>query len=429
MSSVSIGAKSTPSLRSGLLLYLLLIIISFNYTHALYTGQLLQQDPWYWKVIKDIPIVLLIFTMFFRGMVTGRIRFPDSPITTSFLFFAIYMVISGCNLGSPLLTRLILLRYLVVYPLLMFVVIDILNRYDRLQRMVRLLQIFSVLVALVGILDFFTLFTNNYFHGMVLLFGHWYPRTISTLGNPNNLGTYMGMMLMTTVALSYCGMYSNKRIYRLQIALYFLCLVFTFSRGSAIAFALSYLWLRVATKRMNFSFLVAGVSLMGVAAVMLTRGVRETESTLAVILQSRLPGWSTTLEAIFSSPKALLIGYGLGFHNDYSSRLGLVEFGRAQLPTDNMYIMLLQDTGFVGLLLFVIFTLSVVMTGLRLYRRSKKKQVRAAGLVCSAVMGFLMINNLFANMFTLFPSSVLIWLLVGGLFSVLKLETRQALPG
>lgn len=205
-----------------------------------------------------------------------------------------------------------------------------------------------------------------------------FERIMSTLRDPNSLGSYI--IIILSIALTYLLNVKNKNLKRALagfVGLAVICLWFTFSRGAwigALAATVVVFW-QLYKRRANIKIsgrLVAAVGailVVGLAGLWLSRETyfvrniifHADESTvLEDPNQLRLRFWQESIDSAVENP----LGYGLG-------TAGLPSIRNNQQGTvlnENYYLQILHEIGIIGLGLLIAI---LVVVGSRLYQLSR----------------------------------------------------------
>ena len=223
-----------------------------------------------------------------------------------------------------------------------------------------------------------------------------YFRTASTFFDPNFLGAYM----VLTLLLIYNKISKSNLLYNLAAILIFLALLTTFSRGAYLAFVSAFLTLAILKKSIRlgsttiflFFILILGFQIYQ-QLVAQPRNINRTESA-----EERLTTWQQGLQIFTMNPVL-----GIGF-NSYRYALAQNSFGDSQFlqshgasTNDSSLLYVSATTGILGLISYLFFLLSLVLT--------KKRNL----ILIAALVG-LLAQSFFAN--TLFYPPILLWIIL-----------------
>lgn len=244
-------------------------------------------------------------------------------------------------------------------------------------------------------------------------------RVYSILTSPNIMGS-----LMTLVApISVSFVFSEKNIYK-KLLFAFLSLmmvaslVFTFSRGAWIGFAVAVaIYVFIKDKRMFIPAIVF--------AVIVVLAVPSVGNRIAYMLSpeyiesslrgGRLVRWLTGLEILEQAP---LLGTGLGhFGGAVAINHGLTHLvGINVVKTfymDNYYLKTAVESGIIGFLAFVMLMYSVFISSVRTINVTEEKAMKELEIGILAGLSGVMIHNWVENVFEVPLMTSLFWLLAG----------------
>lgn len=219
-----------------------------------------------------------------------------------------------------------------------------------------------------------------------------YFRTASTLLDPNFLGSFLVLSLLTIFNTKTIS--SKLKGYSLLII--FIALMTTFSRGSYLSFLLTFLTFSVFKKSAKLSIIIIilfAVLLTGFTiyqkAVAEPRGVDKTKSA-----ENRLGTWQQGL-TLFQTHPLLGIGFNAYKFALKQNNLADTQFlqSRGATSNDSSLLHVAATTGIVGILAYFSFLISLSLTGWK-NRTNPYGLVLISGLVGLITQSFF-INNLF----------------------------------
>lgn len=249
-------------------------------------------------------------------------------------------------------------------------------------------------LALLGLLQF--IFIPNLMFLQKYGWDPHYFRTVSTFLDPSFVGAYfiLTLLLLTSEPL--------KILPRLKMPFFllvYMALLTTFSRGSYLMFAISFLTLSLLKKSPKLTIVTVFLSLglilgynsykTGVAEV---RKIDKSKTA-----QFRLNSWQRGVAIFVNHP---ILGIG---HNAYRYSLREYDLASADLlatrggaSNDSSFLQVLSTTGILGLISFLSFLFCLIFT---------KNKI----ILISALAG-LIIHSFFAN--SLFYPFLLLWLIL-----------------
>ena len=194
--------------------------------------------------------------------------------------------------------------------------------------------------------------------------GRFY-RIGGTLGSPNVAAAYLAMLIPLAVAILMSGSREAPRVLAvIGVALGVMALFFTFSRGGWLAFGIATVVLSFSSWRRGWlpPYVPIGIILVAVVLPLVFQNAvlsRVTDSEAAL---GRVPLVYIALRMFESSP---VLGIGA---NNYAASMNLFmspDIANAWLYTvHNKYLLVLAETGLLGLLAFLLFLTTTLYAGL-----------------------------------------------------------------
>jgi O-antigen ligase len=198
----------------------------------------------------------------------------------------------------------------------------------------------------------------NYYNRLVLQFSDIaVGRAIGSIGNPNPLGTYLAMFL-PLILWRLVGVDRYARVlWALTAAIVAGGVIFTFSRGAWLACSCGVSAWLVARGRGKLAVPVLLLVVSGVVAAVVYDKVYNPydEFVLGWEEDHRVQSYLVTLGVLWSDP---LLGTGTGSFQDYP-----YSSARRNNSPDNMYLLMLAETGVLGTLLWLTFMVATVKAG------------------------------------------------------------------
>lgn len=405
--------------RPKTVIYLSVILASFNYTYTLFSNANIRDTPIMYRGIKDgLLLLILVSWLFYIVKAKGKInllRSKESIYLSIFVYLA-YLLVRGVFSNTDIVSVLVSLRHLVGFALISFIVPSIFVDLKDLKRLILVLIVTTAVVALIGWLDFFLRFRTGYTAGMIVIGGERFPRVISTLGNPNLLA-----MSLCSILLVYAGLiiHNVQKVGSKTVVVLVLlggCLLFTFSKGATLFLGVSILLMLILSNRFNLRWLlVIGICMITFVLANLGRSsLYGNPSALDLgSLFDRFANWPTLLASVFSSQEAGTVLFGIGT----SSRNIIDSINGGDLLQlvvyDNAYLQILVENGVVGLLMLLLLLVLLFLYGIKVYQKLTIPLLKGLSLGCCGIYAFFLMYSMLAQLFTVFPSNMLFWLFVG----------------
>jgi hypothetical protein len=267
-------------------------------------------------------------------------------------------------------------------------------------------------------------------------------RSLSTLGNPNPLGTYL--IIAVPVLLAHCMRDRHQAVAAVGLVIVLAGVFFSFSRGAWIALACSCTLFFSRFKRTVFIFYGLAAVLTGTLVInigtMAARPSFKQEYIEEFYSNHRMTSYNHAVNIWKMSP---LLGVGTGVYPSLAHPMGSVN----DTP-DNMYLLLLAESGLIGFITLLLMLILVLGT---LYTASKQPQIRdpgrpSGGNEWTRVIAWAFIASIFGfsiNMLSwdalYFPTTrVIFWLWLGIAFTwarahlspeTINSENRKKTPG
>lgn len=401
---LGLGAIALSKVRAReVVLWITVLFGVLNFAGFLFQPANVADAAVWTKVIKDLPLVLLLGTAALLPPVRWK---PAGLETFETLFLVWAAVLIALGLAIPTWTSgfLASARYYIAYPLLVLVVLRFDLSPEEISRTLRLIVLLGAMEGIIAVAEFSGHLKPTYYQNYVALGDRTgsYPRAIGTLGNPNNLGLFLGLPALLLLVPLWR---SPRRLFGLTWSLPLLLLVLTgitlsFSRSAAVALAIALVWTLGSIGRRARMLVL--VSLMVILGWLTFAGRSQSEIS---ILGTRAQTQQQAFESWISSPRALVFGQGVGADQIVSSS-HLVR-GPA---IDSMILQLLLEGGLVA---FAAFAL-LVGSGLQLLRRAWRAlpdDPVIMGLLAYTIF-FICYSPVAVN-FRLFPGAMLFWLAIG----------------
>lgn len=384
--------------------WLVILVGVFNFTPALFSPITLSDEPLWLKVVKDGAVLVLLAVAAVVALTTSTL-----PAEQRHRQYRIALaVMAGLMLADFAFRREFVLgflasfRYYVVYPLVTVAIIRMGLRRQEITPIVKALILLGTLEGVLALIGFFGFVGNTYYDDYIALGGGSYPRAIGTLGNPNNLGLFLGLPAMLVLhRVAFTSMMS-RILLGAPIAL---GMVLSFSKSAALAFSLAIVLQRStggAKSARYFRAALIGTLGIGVAYLAI-KSRTATPLTLETVLGDRVESIPDAYAEWTSSLTNLFLGHGFGF-------LTPSQFGGTGYVSDSMLLALALEGGVVAIVGFIV----IVGLGLRLGMLGAHSGRHSA--METGLWGYLIFFLCFtptADNFRLFPGALLFWLTIG----------------
>lgn len=402
----ALGTWVTRVRRVRELSVLLVILVGvFNFTPALFSPINLSDAPLWSKVVKDGAVLVLFAVAAMVALTTPtpaagpRVRHYRTAIAV----MAGLMLADFALRGEFLLGFLASYRYYVVYPLVTVVVIRMgLARREitSILKAVIFLGAFEGVLALIGFLGFGS---TTYYEGSLAVGGDSYSRAIGTLGNPNNLGLFLGLPAMLLLYRAPFTSMASRILLGAPVAL---GMALSFSKSAVLAFSLVIILQRsTGGTRSARYFRAAVIGTLGAGlAYFAIQSRTATQLTPETLFGDRVESIPKAYDEWTSSLTNLLVGHGYGF--TAPGRFG----GPGGFVTDSMPLTLALEGGIVAVAAFVL------LVGLGWHLGAPRVRARRQSAIESGLWGYVLFFLCYtpiADNFRLFPGALLFWIVLG----------------
>jgi putative inorganic carbon (HCO3(-)) transporter len=367
--------------------------------------------PWGNRLI-DVLLLCVIIGLVLQGR--GRL-IPKTPLNRSLAVLAVLFYVAlwrgsfYLNTPFPLSfddPRVSNFKNYMIMPLLFLLVVAAI-------REIKQIKIIIVLMALSTAVVNFSFWISTRSRD----FSHFSydTRDAGVLGyaGVNGFAAYIAQMLVFLFAL-YA--FEKRKTIRLAIlglnAFGIYCLIYSFSRGAYLAFAVSMIFLALFRERkllVGMLIVVIGwqVFLPTAAQERISMTYQKNEG-LDKSAQERVDLWEDAWNLFSGHPV-----FGIGF--DVYSALDRVEAeGHGFLhDTHDYYLKVLVETGIIGILVFLWLLGGILREGWRLFRTAEDEFLKSLGLGFAAFMVCAITLNLFGDRWTYIQVDGFLWVLLG----------------
>ncbi len=326
-----------------------------------------------------------------------------------FLFGCVYIwgVINSYAKISSAKSVLVYLAFMLVY----YLIINLLSDEKRLWNVFRMLCIASIPCALVGLYQYLYPDDLNVWVDQEM-FEDISGRIVSLFENPNVYGEYLIVMIMINLGVVIKSeRIISKLFYLGTLALNVLCVLLTYSRGC---------WIGVAVALMVFLFIryrkwfivAIGIGIIGL--FFLPESIMNRVLSIGNLSDSstsyRMYIWEGTVHML---QDFWATGVGVG-SDAFNHIYPIYSYGAISAPhPHNLYLLILAETGIVGLIVFIALICVLVKKLFVTANRSQNSFLRTfAAILLSATIGFL-IQGVFDNVWYNYRLFLFFFIVVG----------------
>lgn len=398
-----------------LVLWGVLLIAVFNFTPALFTPTNVADEPLWQKAVKDLPILaLLMFAALVPPRATPIPRRLTQVLRAAIGIMALTMALDALFRETALLSFLASCRYYILYPLLALAVIHLAFSRQEILRLCKGIIFLGVIEGCLAVPNFLGLIGESYFVGYVSLGGVEYTRPTATLGNPNNLGLFLGLpaILLLTKAV-----FDDWRG-RVLLVPILVGMALSFSKTVAVAAALALIIVAVFDRRrggwVRPSVMVA---LSGAFIFLTVAGRVGGDVSAEALLGSRTANVPDAFAQWTSTASTILFGNGYGSQENVAS-LRSTDV----ITTDNMLLQVALEGGLLGVTVFAFVVYLICRLAFSLGGRDASRLTKGFG----TYLIFFVLYAPVANNFRLFPGALFFWMVAGFMVSLGVSEPREA---
>ena len=365
-------------IASPIILWGLLVIVFFR--------PLISGITWEWSNTYFQVLILFLIGVWLLAMVfKGRLTFLKTPLDLPILAFSLALIISTIRTVHRHVS-LEQLYQLISYPLLYYLLINILRERKEIRGVVLTILTAAILVSLYGIYQNYIALERTREWVRIYHPGEFSPQfmarletheVFSTFVYPPALAGYLGLILPLALCLL---IYAQSRWMRtlsgLTLSLGGLCLYFTYSKGGWISLFLSMVflfailfWNKISKYRYLFLIL-----LLVLIIPFLFPAIREflLEHEPLIHLQGfsdsltvRVNYWKAGFGMLKDYP---VLGSGLGTFGTIYAKYKLPQGEEVQLAHNN-YLQVWTEMGILGIVSFLWLWLIFLKQGWKLIRR------------------------------------------------------------
>ena len=427
-----LAARARPGL-----LWMIVFVGVLNFLPAMFEERgTVTQDPAVWKLTKDIPLVLLLVgAALMPGRKWDRDRYVGARqpgqvrAVVALLLWAAYVVGDGIGRGVSASGFLVSFRYYVAYPLLVLAMVRLSPTIADIKAILQGIVVLGALQGLIAIPNVFGLVGARY-PSQARVGDFIVHRAVGTLGNPDNLGLFLGLPASILLAAALAGTRESDRLVSRRalwvlLSAILLGIVLSFSKTAFVALGVTLgaqmLVIRGSSRGSRTlrkaALVFAAMALLALVASALRSGG---QLSIPALLGTRTTTNPAAFQEWTQSPTTFVVGEGVGSQ--------IVAHGASVVPlsrTDDMFLSLALEGGLVGLLLFGAVVAMTLAWLSRISLGNTLRRPEIAGL-WGYIVFFLLYTPLALN-FRLFPGSLLFWMAIG-LAIVLVTKTLSAMP-
>ncbi|MGH9775407.1 MAG: O-antigen ligase family protein [Candidatus Acidiferrales bacterium] len=362
---------------------------------------------------KLIDIILI--SVIIGLLLNGRSIIPKTSVNRPILALAVVFYAALWH-GSFYLNRAMPLsiddprvsdfKNYMVMPLLFLVVVATIRELKQIYVVVSVSVLSTILVYVSYLLSM---------RGRDLSHFSYSTRDAGVLGyaGENGFAAYVAQMVVLLFALYAFQKNKSLRLILLGLnALGIYCLLFSYSRGAYLAFALGLGFMALFRERkilVGLLVVVLGWQIfLPTAASERIAMTYNKDTGLESSAQERVQLWEDAWQLFVGHP---VFGIGLETY-EYMDRVSAEGHGWLH-DTHDYYLKVLAETGLVGLFIFLWLLFCILREGWRLFCEAEEPFLKSLGLGFTALMVCAIVLNLFGDRWTYIQVDGILWALLG----------------
>jgi len=380
-------------------------------------------------IARNIALFTKIVALFVLAIIVSFLKTASELHTTTYI--TIIMLKSTILSDALAVLEGILIVYIIYHSM---------GTFRQIQTLISIIIEVSAIIALLGILQYYIggppgiigfLFDQEY---------QFYGRATSVFSNPNMFGGFLAPMIgIAFVSFVWGTMDNRKRIFFVLPALILnsFALLLSFSRGAMLQVFFSMIvigyvyYTKVSNKKLSWKLILVTTITLGLifsaiqfydfymrARLSTYKGNDYLAALQWIKTTSDFHRKNSALKALQTFAKHPILGIGYNvFHG--KAIAGFEYFG---ISVHNQFLKILVEMGLLGFVPFIILLSIVVRTGLKIWDKHQKSQVRQDIQVMMLLLlsGFstTVFGYLFADPLAMFAITGYLWIFSGAIFAL-----------
>ncbi|TAK34400.1 MAG: O-antigen ligase domain-containing protein [Saprospiraceae bacterium] len=371
----------------------------------------------------DGLLVVLLAGLLAKLVLERDFSFAKSPISLFILVWIGYNLLEGMNpWAASRMAWIYTVRTVALMLALYFIACHALNSYHRIVNTLNVILVLSFVSALyalkqefIGFSDAEITWLNADEERFMLIFQWSRLRVFSFFSDPTTFGILMGYMSLFAFVLA-SGPFRKSRKAALVVAgiAMVMCMAYAGSRTPFVLIPAGILFITILTLKKRTILLTLFILLAGTAFVM-----KSTNNAVIWRIQSAFRGDSDdTIEVRMQNQKRVRpyiqthpFGAGLGSTGYWGQRFSPGSW-LSSFAHDSLYVRLAVETGWVGLLLYLMLLFTALRTSMRYYFRVKDPTIKVIYLGLSTSVFLLALASYPQEAITLLPTSIIFYIML-----------------
>ncbi len=371
----------------------------------------------------DGLLLVLLAGLLAKLVLERDFSFAKSPISLFIIAWIGYNLLEGLNpWAASRMAWVYTVRTVALMLGLYFIVCHALNSYQRILNTVKIILGLSFLSALYALKQEYFGFSHaeltwlNADEERFMLIFQWSRlRVFSFFSDPTTFGILMGYMSLFALVLASGPFRKSRKILLVVSAIVMvLAMALAGSRTPFVMFPAGIIFLAILTLKKKTLLLTLFFLLAGTAFVM-----KSTNNAVIWRIQSAFRGGSDdTIEVRLQNQEKVQpfilahpFGAGLGSTGYWGKRFSPQSW-LANFAHDSLYVRLAVETGWVGLILYMLLLFMAIRTSIRYYFRVKDPTIKVLYLGISVSVFMLALASYPQEAITLLPTSIIFYILL-----------------
>ena len=428
-----LGLKYSIILMIGVLTLPALVICFFNFQFGmaitLVMAMVAQYIPKLISFPAGIALDALVFFMFI-GLIVRQIQSRDwsfaySPISGMILIWIFYCLLQVLNpsAGSRL-AWVFTVRSLAGLIFLYFVALFAFRDLKRIKGMIKFMIILAVVSSAYGLKQEWFGFSNAEMAWLYadaerfqLIFQWSRLRIFSFFSDPTSYGVYMGYMAVFCIVLIFGPIKVWQKIMLgIFVAMMMLSMMYAGSRTPFVLVPVGFIFYAIATFKKEV--VMAGMAVVILAVPVVIKG----SASNAVLFRLRSAFQSDlskdTMDVRSVNRKRVQphvwnhpIGHGMGSTGIWGKRFTPGTW-LASFAHDSGYVRIMVEMGWIGLIIYMAFLMTVMKTGIYYYMRVKDPEIKTYYAAILTVLFMLVVANYPQEAIVLLPTSIIFYIML-----------------
>lgn len=359
-------------------------------------------------VAFSLALVMIMLIKKISGNYDFEIKGSILNVYVALMCF-VYVIgtVFSTNVMSSLKSSLVYIAFILSY----FVIVKAVDSVQKLKIFIMSLGVFSIPVGLYGIYQKLTGFDNENTWLDSEMFEEIKGRVVSFFDNPNVFGEYLILLIILSVALIFISKkYISKAFWLGVTAILGISMIFTYSRGCWIGLIIAIgIFLFFINKKLFLTAVIVGfISLFFLPESIIGRiasvgNLADSSTSYRVFI------WNGTIEML---KDFWVTGIGIGT-DAFNAIYPRYAYSAISAPhPHNLYLLIMSETGIIGIVVFVGVILSLFNKLLYVIKRTENFTLKTTAVaIGSALTGFL-VQGVFDNVWYNYRVFLLFWIIV-----------------